>query len=65
MSIRRSVDELASRPMTRKEFLASTGAVVLTLAGVTTVLKSFGLGDNSKRRSGYGASPYGGHKQAR
>lgn len=66
MNIKRTVDEIVARPMDRKEFLASTGAVALTLLGVTAVLKSLGHQTGGRPASGgYGDSAYGGRKNGR
>lgn len=67
MNIKRTVNEIATRPMDRKEFLASTGAVALSLIGVTAVLRSLSheAGKQSSTGAGYGASAYGGNKTGR
>ncbi|HSX01987.1 MAG TPA: hypothetical protein VLI05_01590 [Candidatus Saccharimonadia bacterium] len=59
MKIKQSVDELAARPMDRRQFLASAGAVALALVGVTTVLKALEQQRHSAG-SAYGSSAYGG-----
>jgi hypothetical protein len=61
MSLKKSVDEVLEKPMDRRQFLANAGAALLTLVGVTAILKSFGLHDTESRRSnGYGGGSYGG-----
>lgn len=62
MSIKASVDELLEKPMDRKEFLVNTGAALLTLMGVSAVLKSFGAQEARRGQgsgSGYGGGAYG------
>lgn len=70
MDIKKTVSQISSRPMDRREFLASAGAVALTVIGVSSILRTLGsghhFGGNSKgtQSSGaYGASPYGGEKR--
>ncbi len=54
-----SLDRLLQTKMNRKQFLARTGAVVLTLTGASGVIKALTVPDGA-RTSGYGASAYGG-----
>jgi hypothetical protein len=44
--------------MSRKEFLAKSAAVALTVAGVPAILKT--LTSFDRQEKGYGSSPYGG-----
>jgi len=62
MSIKSSVDELLEKPMDRKEFLANSGAALLTLVGVSAILKSFGAQSSGRDQGGgrgYGGGAYG------
>ena len=52
------VNQLLEKRMSRKQFLANVGATVITLVGISAVLKGFGLQHTDS--SGYGSSPYGG-----
>ena len=68
MDIKKTVSEITTRPMDRREFLASTGAVALTVLGVSAVLRSLGSNRGQGGQSssnGYGASAYGGDKSGR
>ena len=58
------INKMLSQPMSRKQFLANTGAAMAGIVGVSTVLKSFGL-QHSEVTSGYGASFYGGTDEKR
>jgi len=70
MSVKKTVDELLSRPMSRKAFLGQVGALLLAVVGVSSILKSLGAtGDQttsqraaSSQQSSdqYGGSSYGG-----
>jgi len=61
VDIKKTVAESLSRPMNRREFLARGGATVLTLIGVTAIIKSLEhqptRGTSAKK--GYGSSTYG------
>ena len=63
-NIKQSLDEIVTRPMDRKQFLASTGAALLTLVGVSAIVKSLESYQNPNRTNGYGSSPYGGSKES-
>lgn len=65
MNIKQTVSEITTRPMNRKEFLASAGAAALAVVGVTAVLKSLGVTSGGRSVGGYGASAYGGKKDGR
>jgi hypothetical protein len=54
------LDELFAQKMNRKEFLARIGATVLTLVGVTGLLKTLSGLSHSPKGTTYGATPYGG-----
>jgi hypothetical protein len=58
------INQMLSKQMSRKQFLANTGAAVVTMVGVSTVLKSFGL-QQEEATKGYGSSTYGGAKEGR
>jgi len=62
MSIKRTVADITTKPMNRRQFLTNTGAALLALTGVAAVIKSFGLDDSSAKvasKSGYGSTSYG------
>jgi len=58
-----NLQNLLERNMTRKQFLATSGAIALTALGVTGTLKK--LGDAtaprniSSKSKGFGSTPYG------
>jgi hypothetical protein len=62
----RQIDEVMSKEVTRKEFLATIGFGMASILGFSTILKFvFGKGaQQTSRSSGYGSSAYGGNKQA-
>jgi hypothetical protein len=65
MNFKKSLDNITTRPMSRKDFLASIGAAILAMIGVSAILKSFDMrGTNSSQGSGYGSSSYGGGKES-
>jgi hypothetical protein len=53
--------EALNRPMDRRQFLATVGAVALGIAGVTAALKAAQQAgrETSGKGGGYGSSPYG------
>ena len=59
------LDKLTSKEVTRKEFLGILGAGLLSIMGLSTIMKLLGhksFLDNSSHSqtgSGYGAGPYG------
>ena len=65
MDIKKMLNDVTSRSMDRREFLASTGAAVLALLGVTAILRSFSLRDVQRRQSGFGSGTYGGNQDNR
>lgn len=65
MAIKNIVNEALSKPMSRKEFLAQTGSLLLAVIGVTSILHALSGGsknlDNAHTTaSAYGSSVYGG-----
>lgn len=66
MSIQYIVDEALNTPMTRKQFFARMGRVLLAVVGVTAVLHALsGQQDQGTRSAGgYGGGPYGGRNPA-
>ena len=64
--IQRELQKLFVKDMNRREFLAHVGAGVLTIIGVTGVIKHLTELNGPKQRSGsvgYGLSAYGGKKK--
>jgi hypothetical protein len=62
IDLKEATGKVLSQPMNRKQFLARSGAALLVLVGVGSVLKALGgEGFGSKGSgSGYGQSAYGG-----
>jgi hypothetical protein len=54
------VQRLMEKEVDRKQFLLHTGAVVLTLTGVSGLIKALTEPTGGGSVSGYGASSYGG-----
>jgi hypothetical protein len=59
------VQKLMAKEIDRKQFLLHTGAVVLTLTGVSGLIKALTEPTTGSSAGGYGASSYGGRKQER
>lgn len=56
------LDDLLSKDMDRKQFLAHLGMGVLAVTGISTALKTMtqsSVTQTPKRTSGYGGSAYG------
>ena len=65
MDFKKTVEEVLTKPMDRKEFLVKAGAAALAVVGVTAMVKSLSGKDAQHSTSGYGSSSYGGgSKQA-
>ena len=64
MDVKKTVEEALSKPMDRKQFLARTGAVALSLVGVTAALKTLTGKNTSQQHQGYGSSAYGGKSES-
>jgi hypothetical protein len=62
IDIKKATTEVLSQPMNRKQFLARSGAALLVLVGVGSVIKALGGEGFSSRGAGsaYGQSAYGG-----
>jgi hypothetical protein len=66
VDIKKAVSAVLDKPMDRREFLANAGVAMLTLVGVSAVLKSIGMKEGyHKQTSGYGSSSYGGKTMER
>ena len=60
------VQKLMTKEIDRKQFLLHTGAVALTLTGVSGIIKALTSEPSTgSSNGGYGASSYGGRKQSR
>lgn len=59
-SSNKTVNKLLTEEMDRKQFLVRVGAAVLALTGVAGLIKAVTNPYQTKRVTGYGASPYGG-----
>ncbi len=57
------VNEMFETRMSRKQFLANAGTTLITLVGISAVVKGFGL--REEKGSGYGSSTYGGSRTTR
>ncbi len=56
------IDTIAHKEMTRKEFLATVGVGLVSLTGLSSILKLLSGGKSTPHHavsSGYGSSPYG------
>ena len=72
MSVKKTVEELLAKPMSRKAFLGQVGALLLAVVGVSSILKSLGVhqSQTTGRESAssytaagdYGDSAYGGKR---
>ncbi len=60
MDIRQPFDQLLSKEVDRREFLAHVGAAGLGIIGVTSIIKALTGSQTKKSSSGYGGSSYGG-----
>lgn len=69
LNFKRTIAELTSKPMNRREFLVSIGAASLAVIGVSAVIKALGGRDTNEQTASadrsYGASAYGGNKDGR
>jgi hypothetical protein len=63
MEVKKTIEEALAKPMDRKQFLARTGAVTLSLIGATAALKAIGGKSSTNQSNGYGSSAYGGFKR--
>jgi hypothetical protein len=60
--VKQTVQHVLQTEMDRKEFLKRSGVVLLGVAGITTISKTFFSAFSSKtatKPAGYGTSPYG------
>lgn len=58
-----NLQPLFEKPMSRREFLKYVGAVLLSLIGVSRLMKALTHEQTSSQRSaGYGGGTYGGNK---
>ena len=62
MNTKKSLQNLLTKPMDRKEFLQYAGATALALVGVSGLVKTL-LGSQHVK-NGYGSSSYGGKSVA-
>ena len=53
-------DEILSRKMTRKEFLATLGMILIGLLGFPTIMGILSGKGSGKTKTGYGTGAYGG-----
>lgn len=63
----KQVDQMMSKEVTRKEFLATLGFGLASIFGISGILKFLlGKGSNSQQHSslGYGNGSYGGRNKA-
>jgi uncharacterized membrane protein len=60
MDLKKTLSDISSRNMSRREFLASAGAAVLAIVGISTFLRAFDHSTNRQQSQGYGSSAYGG-----
>lgn len=61
--IQKPIQQLLTKPMNRREFLAHVGAGALTVVGVSGLIKSlvhYSGTTHAQRLSGYGSTSYGG-----
>lgn len=63
------ITDILHREMTRKEFLATLGFGIATVAGFSTILKMMGKEnpwqrDGQTQNAGYGGGTYGGSPKA-
>jgi hypothetical protein len=64
MSIKKSVEEALSSPVSRKEFLTRSGMIAAVVVGLPTLLKVISAANGHKPADhGYGASSYGGGRR--
>lgn len=49
MSVKKAVDELLAKPMSRKAFMGQVGALLLAVVGVSAMLKSLGAAGGQTR----------------
>jgi hypothetical protein len=60
----KNIEALAQKEMTRKEFLLTVGFGILSIAGLSSLVKIFlghhPLTTSSQNSYGYGSNPYGG-----
>lgn len=55
-----AVNQLLEKEVSRKEFLKSAGIILLSIVGVTGMLKAISsLGENKQQKQGFGKGPYG------
>lgn len=61
--IQQQINRALTTPMNRREFLKQVGLILLSLVGVTQMLRAMGNGDhrssNDHASGGYGHPPYG------
>jgi len=53
------LNKLLETEMDRKEFLIYTGLILLTLTGISNILKNISSITQGKQKNGFGAGPYG------
>ena len=65
------INDMLHTEMTRKEFLATLGFGIATIAGFSTILKMLGKenpwqqsANNATQTFGYGGGPYGGVRKS-
>ena len=61
----RKITDMMHKEMTRKEFLATLGFGIATIAGFSTILKMLGKNNpwhQDSQSVGYGGGAYGGRK---
>ena len=69
MALKQIVDEALNTPMSRKEFLAQVGTLLLAVIGITSILHALstnshkGFANATRVSHGYGASVYGGGRE--
>lgn len=58
----KNIQELLKRELTRKEFLQVTGLMLLSIVGISGILKNMNnsLSPQAKKSDDYGESSYGG-----
>lgn len=56
--MKKNIDTILLKEMDRKEFFSYAGALILSIFGISNLIKFFGA-----KESSYSGGPYGGHKE--
>jgi hypothetical protein len=60
VKMRKSLEGVLARRVDRREFLLQTGGAVLSLVGVTAMIRSLTLGTGRRPAGSYGSAAYAG-----